>query len=69
MKRERGQFFTVSNPFKVNPFYNWYESIPLDVSKEVLLEPFAGSNNIIQMIKSLNLPQPKGWASYDIDPP
>ena len=69
MKRERGQFFTIANPFKVNPFYNWYESIPLDISKEVLLEPFAGSNNIIELLESLNLPKPAGWKSYDISPP
>ena len=52
MKRERGQFFTIANPFKVNPFYSWYESIPLDISKEVFLEHFAWSNNIIELLES-----------------
>ena len=37
MKRERGQFYTISNPFKISPFYDWYSKIPLDVTKEVFL--------------------------------
>lgn len=67
-KRKNGQFFTITNPFKVNAFSEWYNNIP-DIENEVILEPFAGSNNIIEMIENINVQKPKGWVSYDIEPP
>lgn len=67
-KRNKGQFFTTTNPFKLNPFFEWYNKIP-NIEEETVLEPFAGSNNIIEMIESINLKHPKGWNSYDIQPP
>lgn len=66
-KRLRGQFYTIENPFKHDLFFEWYNMIP-NIKEEVFLEPFAGSNNIINMIQELNLPQPKNWKSYDISP-
>ena len=63
-----GQFFTITNPFNHDLFFRWYELIK-NVESETFIEPFAGSNNIIKMIEELNLPQPKSWKAYDIDPP
>lgn len=63
-----GQFFTITSPFNHDLFFRWYELIE-NVESEIFIEPFAGSNNIIKMIEELNLPQPKGWKAYDIDPP
>lgn len=67
-KRNKGQFYTVTNPFCLNQFFRWYNEIP-NIENETILEPFAGSNNIINMIEIINLRQPKGWTSYDIEPP
>lgn len=66
-KRLHGQFYTVTNPFKNDLFFKWYDKIE-NVKEEVFLEPFAGSNNIINMIQDLNLDQPKSWRSFDIAP-
>lgn len=67
-KRLKGQFFTIATPFNHDLFFKWYGMIE-NVEEEIFLEPFAGSNNIINMIKKLNLTQPLGWKSYDIEPP
>lgn len=66
-QRNKGQFFTTTNPFKLNPFFEWYNKIP-NIDEEVFLEPFAGSNNIVKMIEDINLKQPKSWSCYDIEP-
>ncbi len=66
-KKLNGQFFTVTNPFISNPFYIWYESIP-ENKKNIIIEPFAGSNNIVKMINDLKLNSVK-WYCYDIMPP
>lgn len=66
-KRNKGQFFTIANPFKSDHFYKWYEAIP-NIADSIILEPFAGSNNIIDMIQNINVEQPRGWRSYDIEP-
>ena len=63
-----GQFFTITSPFNHDLFFRWYELIE-NVESEIFIEPFAGSNNIIKMIEELDLPQSKGWKTYDIDPP
>lgn len=70
-KRLLGQFFTITNPFKNNVFIDWFESIE-GIEKAVLLEPFAGANNIVKLIQEIS---PKGkesynnWKCYDISPP
>lgn len=69
-KREAWQFFTITNPFFVPAFYEWFSSIPEEF-KETLLEPFAWSNNIICLIKELSLKEDwsdYNWACYDLDP-
>lgn len=62
-KRFLGQFFTIANPFNLSPFDSWLTSIP-DIDKTTLLEPFAGANNIVNMMQSLGYTQP--WKCFDI---
>ena len=63
-KREYGQFFTTVNPFNIDIFYKWMK---LFINDEIeLLEPFAGSCNICNMIKDLGYDN--NWKCYDIDP-
>ncbi len=50
-KRLRGQFFTVVNPFLNDVFMEWWNQIPKN-SRNRVLEPFAGANNIVEMIGS-----------------
>lgn len=65
-KKLNGQFFTITNPFISNPFYNWLDTIPIS-KKQKIVEPFAGSNNIVKMIDDLNIMDVK-WYCYDIQP-
>ena len=64
-KIERGQFFTKRNIFNLNPFKNWWNIIPLK-SKNKILEPFAGANNIISLLKEVNILNE--YSSFDIEP-
>jgi hypothetical protein len=61
-----GQFFTTTNPFKLDVFQAWFRQIP-NVNELTILEPFAGSNNIVEMISDLGYTN--NWKCYDIDPP
>ena len=64
MKRELGQYFTTYNPFQNSGFLNWaYEC---DLSKTTILEPFAGSNNLINMLQNMGLCA--DFKSFDIEP-
>ncbi len=64
MKRELGQYFTTYNPFQNSGFLNWaYEC---DLSKTTILEPFAGSNNLINMLQDMGLCY--DFKSFDIEP-
>ena len=63
-KRSRGQYFTKGNPFGLKPFQKWLDTINL--SHEVLLEPFAGANDIIKTLQSMGLCSQ--FSSYDISP-
>lgn len=65
-KRLLGQFFTITNPFSSNIFFKWMNLIP-DCANQVILEPFAGSNNIVSMIQSLKFNNK--WECFDIEPP
>lgn len=65
LKRLHGQFFTTTNPFNVDPFHKWLKGIN-GFSDLVLLEPFAGANNIVGMIRDLGYGN--AWACFDIDP-
>lgn len=63
-KREYGQYFTMTNPFDIDVFYDWMELF-IDDNTEIL-EPFAGSCNICDMIKDIGYNN--NWVCYDIDP-
>lgn len=64
MKRELGQYFTTYNPFQNSGFLNWaYEC---DLIKTTILEPFAGSNNLINMLQDMGLCA--DFKSFDIEP-
>lgn len=64
-KKKNGQFFTISNPFNNDLFYKWFKLIP-SVRNKTILEPFAGSNNIVKMIDEIGFNNK--WACYDIEP-
>lgn len=63
-KRGKGQYFTVYNPFLNGGFSAWAKRSEL--AQRRILEPFAGSNNLIEMLQGLGLC--KDFASYDIEP-
>lgn len=67
-KIERGQFYTLTNPFQLERFRKWLQSIP-NYQGLMYLEPFGGANNIIAMISGSYSEISKGaWQSFDIDP-
>lgn len=63
-KRTNGVYYTRGNPFLLKSFTAWAKKI--DLANSEILEPFAGSNNIIKMLKEVNLC--KSFKSYDIHP-
>lgn len=60
-----GQYFTSKNIFKNKIFLDWFNSIPKD-DKEIILEPFAGKNGLIDMLNEIKLII--NYSSYDIEP-
>ena len=64
IKRSKGQYFTKGNPFDLKPFKKWLDKTNL--SSEILLEPFAGANDIIKTLQSMGVC--KKFSSYDISP-
>lgn len=72
-KIRQGQFYTRSSPFVNALFFEWIKSIP-DLENKSIVEPFAGSNNLINLFNSaVNLQTSlkisnTQWSSYDIDP-
>lgn len=65
-KRTHGQFFTAGNPFVFLPFRRWFRAIP-GVEEATVLEPFAGANHLVRLMREAGFVQP--WACFDIDPP
>lgn len=63
-KRANGQFYTLGNPFTLIPFKRWAQSAGLPDT--CILEPFAGANNIIETLQSVNLCN--SFRSYDLFP-
>ena len=63
-KRAKGRYFTKENPFTLKPFQKWARDA--DLSSRAVLEPFAGANNLIHMLKREGLA--RRFASYDIRP-
>lgn len=63
-KRQNGQFFTEGNPFKHEAFWAWANQCGLpDVS---ILEPFAGSNKLIDHLADMELCH--RYVSFDLSP-
>jgi hypothetical protein len=63
-KRTNGQFFTTANPFNCRSFSIWSKKAGLP--KKLVLEPFAGTNLLIEHLRSIGKIQK--WASFDIEP-
>ena len=63
-KRNHGQYFTHANPFDHDAFKQWAHEARLNHT--TLLEPFAGSNNLINMLQALGLCHQ--FKSFDIEP-
>lgn len=65
-QRQRGQYFTKGNPFVFKPFQDWLNQIP-NWQQEILLEPFAGANHIVRLLKDAHVNN--DWACFDLHPP
>ncbi len=63
-KKLHGQFYTTVNPFHNDLFMKWFENID-NRSAETIVEPFAGSNNIVKMVSEFYTSK---WACFDIEP-
>ncbi|MCG9129195.1 hypothetical protein JT359_16520, partial [Candidatus Poribacteria bacterium] len=64
-KRANGRYYTCGNPFLLEVFNRW--AIDSKLEEQVILEPFAGANNIPQLIDSTHL-KCKDWEYFDIEP-
>ena len=64
-KVKYGQYYTNFNCFKLEIFKEWFDIIP-DNKKQTILEPFAGSNNIVKLINDIGIKSK--WKCYDILP-
>ena len=60
-----GCFYTTKNVFKYSQFKEWFK-VALSASNNLVLEPFAGSNNLIKMLKEEKYNFE--FDSYDINP-
>lgn len=63
-KRQRGQFYTVNNPFAHRAFRQWARLASLPIS--TILEPFAGCNSLIDHLKKMKLCG--NYTAFDIEP-
>ena len=64
MKKQHGQFYTAVNPF-YNEVIKWWLEKNIKPS-DILLEPFAGSGNLVRMIQEVGFTN--SWMQYDIEP-
>lgn len=64
-KKQHGQFFTLYDPFKNKPFENWWTEAMEKSKNKIVLEPFAGANNLIYTLKEK---YEFDFISYDIQP-
>lgn len=62
-KKRRGQYFTTTSPFGLPAFAAWAAQFD---PEETVLEPFAGSNGLIPMLREQGLAP--SYASFDIEP-
>ena len=61
-QKQLGKYYTTTNPFDLQIFRSWFNSIP-NVFELSIIEPFAGSNNIVRLMNVGNK-----WECYDILP-
>ena len=64
-KIELGQFFTKKSPFRNHVFKKWFNEAMSNSKNKIILEPFVGHEDIINMLKELFDFKYKG---YDIEP-
>lgn len=65
IKKQNGVFYTnLYNPFKHKHFIDWAKKI--EIKNQVVLEPFAGENHIIQLLQDVGVCN--NFASFDINP-
>lgn len=64
-KRELGQYFTQENPF-IHPLFKEWMNIVNYTDNNIILEPFAGANNILNLIYESGYNY--NWKCYDIEP-
>lgn len=62
-KRKNGQYFTTKNIFTHPLFLEWIDKTPIN---STFIEPFAGSNNIISLMRDVGFNN--NWLSFDIEP-
>lgn len=65
-KRRYGQYYTIENPFNHQLFKEWLALSGIK-SGEIILEPFAGANNILKLMAESGYNNV--WKCYDIEPP
>lgn len=65
-KRTHGQFFTVGNPFVLEPFHRWMSEVSL-LPGERVLEPFCGANHLVRLMREAGYDLE--WSCYDLHPP
>ena len=65
-KIKHGQFFTTHNPFYHPEFQRWLTNSVKLTPTDIILEPFAGSNNLVKMLQDTGIIN--AFQSYDIDP-
>lgn len=61
-QKQLGKYYTINNPFDLKVFKDWFNHIP-KIQELTILEPFAGSNNIVNLMGVSN-----SWECYDILP-
>lgn len=65
LQKQLGIFYTHRNIFKSVAFIKWFNQIPKE-KKENILEPFAGSNGIINLLDKLGYADK--YSSFDVMP-
>ena len=64
-KKKYGVYLTMYSPFENLIFKEWMSKYIND--EDIILEPFAGENNIIEMMENAGFSNK--WVCYDVNPP
>lgn len=65
-KKQFGRYYTITNPFKNKIFIEWFSNKDI-TNNDIILEPFAGENNIVRLIKEIGIDNQ--WKCFDIIKP